>query len=245
MTKIVADINLDRSSGQDEARKAQFDYEIVRSSRKTIVIHVTHRSVEVRAPLKASRQYIEQFVNNNSAWITKKLEEKSRHHTEALKIENGSSIFIAGREKTIVFHHGNTECITVSNGDFIISGNHLSKAAAAKIFHRHMLDRARNYLPQRSFALAQHLSVGHKLREVVFRKTKTKWGHCTSTGRIQYNWLIMMAPNAIIDYIVVHEVCHLIHMNHCANYWQLVESIIGDYKYYIRWLKKHEHRFWF
>ena len=89
MTKIVADINLDRSSGQDEARKAQFDYEIVRSSRKTIVIHVTHRSVEVRAPLKASRQYIEKFVNNNSARITKKLEEKSRHHTEALKIENG------------------------------------------------------------------------------------------------------------------------------------------------------------
>jgi predicted metal-dependent hydrolase len=108
-----------------------------------------------------------------------------------------------------------------------------------------LMAQAREYLPQRTRALADHLQLGHKLSEVVFRKTRSKWGHCTAKGRIQYNWLIMLAPDGVIDYMICHEVCHLLHMNHSKKYWQAVASVCPDYKRYVGWLKRHEHRLFF
>ena len=54
----------------------------------------------------------------------------------------------------------------------------------------------------------------------------------------------MLAPNSIIDYILAHEVCHLVHMDHSSDFWGLVESVCPDYEYYREWLKEHEHRLW-
>jgi predicted metal-dependent hydrolase len=62
---------------------------------------------------------------------------------------------------------------------------------------------------------------------------------------LQYNWLIMLAPYSIIDYMIAHEVCHLIHMDHSKRFWLLVNSVCPEHEQYIRWLKEHEHRFWF
>ena len=120
----------------------------------------------------------------------------------------------------------------------------MREETAARILQRWLLTQARLLLPGRTQALANYLQVGTRLKEVVFRKTKTKWGHCTSSGRIQFNWLIMMAPDAVIDYMIAHEVSHLLHMNHSKRFWNLVESVCPDYRTYVKWLKKHEHRLW-
>jgi hypothetical protein len=74
---------------------------------------------------------------------------------------------------------------------------------------------------------------------VKVKEQKKRWGSCTSEGNIYFNWRIIMAPIDVIDYVVVHELCHLIHMNHSKYFWKLVESILPDYKERKSWLKKY------
>ena len=72
---------------------------------------------------------------------------------------------------------------------------------------------------------------------VTIRDPKTRWGSCSSVGRINYSWRVVLAPPAVIDYLVVHELCHLIEPNHSIRYWTLVESFLPDYHLSRRWLK--------
>ena len=125
------------------------------------------------------------------------------------------------------------------------TGPAAAPTAAASILQRHLIAEAQDYLPPRTEGLAKHLQVAHKLRAIKLRKTRSKWGHCTNDGVIQFNWLIMLAPFSIIDYLITHEVCHLIHPNHSPRYWRLVRSLCPQTPHYVRWLKKHEHRLWF
>jgi predicted metal-dependent hydrolase len=87
--------------------------------------------------------------------------------------------------------------------------------------------------------------VDKHITDIRFRKTKTKWGHCTSKGVLQYNWLIMLAPNSVIDYMISHEVCHLKHMDHSKRFWSLVDSVCPNSDRFIDWLREHEHRLYF
>jgi predicted metal-dependent hydrolase len=116
--------------------------------------------------------------------------------------------------------------------------------ALEKHFSKWLKHQASEYMTTQTIKTARALGVEERLKEVIFRKTKTKWGHCGSDGTIQYNWLTMMAPKEVIDYLIAHESSHLVHMNHSKRFWQTVESICPDYKNLKDWLKTYGHRFW-
>ena len=162
-----------------------------------------------------------------------------------LVIEKNRKIFYRARELTISFKEGRKQRILVTGDKLIIQGHKLNSTSAKIQIEDYLIDKASEYIVPRARGLARHLGVENKIKEIKLRKTKSKWGHCTSKGIIQYNWLIMLAPYSIIDYMITHEICHLIHMDHSRNYWNLVESICPSHKSYVSWLKKHEHRFWF
>ncbi|MES3006694.1 MAG: SprT family zinc-dependent metalloprotease [Pseudomonadota bacterium] len=223
---------------------AHHAYTVVRAQRKTMVVHVRHDSVQVRAPLFVSDAQIKDFVARHSDWIRRKLEHKADQEVQRLVLADGGRIYYKARNLTVRFVTAPRDDIVVTDKEFRIHGRGLNAEAAARILQRWLLVQARTLLPPRTKALATYLQVGSKLKEVVFRKTKTKWGHCTSSGRIQFNWLIMMAPDAVIDYMIAHEVSHLLHMNHSKRFWSIVESVCPDYRTYVTWLKKHEHRLW-
>ena len=219
--------------------------EILRSKRKTLVIYITHKKVVVRCPLRASRGEIEEFINANQEWIEKRLQEESMREKESLRIERGAKIFYRARELTIAFKQGRKHRVLINGDQFIIQGHKLNSAKARIQVEDYLIDKASEYLLPRARGLAKYLGIDHQIKEIKLRKTKSKWGHCTSAGVIQYNWLIMLAPYSIIDYMITHEVCHLLHMDHSKRYWELVESICPNHGLYIDWLNEHEHRFWF
>lgn len=229
---------------QGASTELPYTYTIVRARRKTMVVHVRHDSVQVRAPLFVSDAQIKDFVARHTQWILRKLEHKAGQEAQRLALIDGGNIFYKARSLKVRFVTDARDDIVVTDKEFRIHGRRLNPEAAARILQRWLLMQARALLPGRTHALASYLQVGTKLKEVVFRKTKTKWGHCTSSGRIQFNWLIMMAPDAVIDYMIAHEVSHLLHMNHSKRFWSLVESVCPDYRAYVKWLKKHEHRLW-
>ena len=76
---------------------------------------------------------------------------------------------------------------------------------------------------------------------ITIRDQKTRWGSCSGRGTLSFNWRLILAPPEILDYVVVHELCHLTHMNHSKEFWNLVGSVIPDYKTRRKWLKENGH----
>ena len=74
---------------------------------------------------------------------------------------------------------------------------------------------------------------------ITIRNQKTRWGSCSSKGTLSFNWRLMLAPPAVLDYVVVHELCHLTHMDHSPAFWQAVEAVCPDYRNLRKWLKEH------
>ena len=230
---------------RSNAVKCPCECEIVRSKRKTLALYIKHQKVVVRCPLRASKSEVEEFISSSHAWIEGRLREESLREKQALRIERGAKIFYRARERTIVFKEGRKQRVMIVGDDFIIQGHKLTSAKAKIQVEDFLIDKASEYILPRARGLARHLGVEHKITEIKLRKTKSKWGHCTSAGVLQYNWMIMLAPFSVIDYMITHEVCHLLHMDHSQRFWDRVESICPGCDHYIIWLKDHEHRLWF
>lgn len=76
---------------------------------------------------------------------------------------------------------------------------------------------------------------------ISIRDQKTRWGSCSGKGNLSFNWRLILAPPEILDYVVVHELCHLTHLNHSKDFWHLVETVLPDYKERRQWLKENGH----
>lgn len=237
----IAELNFGR-----ERRRSTlpFGCEVQRSKRKTMAVYIIAGKAVVRCPLRASDAQILSFLNDNKTWIEQRMAEDSVRLKQALRVERGAKIFYRARELTIVFREGRKQRVLVDGDKFIIQGHRLTPAKARLQLEEFLIGKATAYIMPRARGLARYLGVEHKLKEIKLRKTKSKWGHCTSTGVIQYNYLIMLAPYSIIDYMITHEVCHLLHMDHSQRFWNLVDSLCPDSERYMNWLKEHEHRFW-
>ncbi|SDB06679.1 M48 family metallopeptidase [Eubacterium oxidoreducens] len=103
--------------------------------------------------------------------------------------------------------------------------------------HRILREKAKTYLPVRVAYYATKLGVSYG--RITIRCQKTRWGSCSSKGNLNFNYLLMLTPPEVIDYVVVHELCHRLEMNHSGKFWKLVESVNKDYREHRAYLKKH------
>ena len=101
---------------------------------------------------------------------------------------------------------------------------------------REMARHAKEVIPE----IAAHFAplVGVTYGNITIRSQRTRWGSCSSKGNLNFNCLLMLAPDDVIDYVVVHELCHRKEMNHSARFWAEVERILPDYRESKRWLKE-------
>lgn len=82
---------------------------------------------------------------------------------------------------------------------------------------------------------------GGNYTSITVRDQKTRWGSCSSRGTLSFNYRLIFAPPKVLDYVVVHELCHLTHMDHSKSFWAMVEQIMPDYRTCKDWLKEHGH----
>lgn len=102
---------------------------------------------------------------------------------------------------------------------------------------QHLADLALKVIPQKVKQYAKIINVSYG--NITIRNQKTRWGSCSSTGNLNFNCLLMLAPDEVINYVVIHELCHLIEMNHSEAFWRQVEYVMPDYKEQRQWLKEH------
>lgn len=221
-----------------------FEYEVIRSQRKTLSIEVHHQTVRVRAPKLAPKGWIDSFVQQKAPWIRRKLAEQAEKHANTLRLETGAVISFMGEQKTLVIKQGANR-IHVTGEQLVISNANITAERIKAQFDRWLLNQAKHILPQRVEALAATIGFEKKLTGVRFRKTKTQWGHCTAKGVIQLNQSILLTPLEVIDYLIIHELSHLKYMNHSKRFWSLVEKNCPNYQAAEVWLKQHGHSVWY
>ena len=102
---------------------------------------------------------------------------------------------------------------------------------------RKLADQACEVIPQKVSYYAKYLGVTYG--RITIRNQKTRWGSCSAKGNLNFNCLLMLMPEKVIDYVVVHELCHRIEMNHSRAFWTQVERVLPDYRQSRKWLKDH------
>ena len=118
---------------------------------------------------------------------------------------------------------GNRQQLDISR-KFGKSGNRLEK-----------VEERRKEVKVKHYAGLMNVQYGR----ITIRNQKTRWGSCSSKGNLNFNCLLMLAPDEVVDYVVIHELCHLIEMNHSKAFWKQVEQMMPDYKKHRKWLKDH------
>lgn len=101
---------------------------------------------------------------------------------------------------------------------------------------RELANQALKYIPERVKYYARLMGV--KYGRITIRNQKTRWGSCSSKGNLNFNCLLMLTPTKVIDYVVVHELCHRKEMNHSKAFWSEVEKVLPDYRESVQWLKR-------
>lgn len=115
----------------------------------------------------------------------------------------------------------------------LYNGEEIEPLSAAEI--QELADKALEYIPDRVAHFSKQIGVDYG--RITIRNQKTRWGSCSSKGNLNFNCLLMLTPPEIIDYVVVHELCHRKEMNHSKAFWHEVAKILPDYKKHVQWLK--------
>ncbi|MBU2862912.1 M48 family metallopeptidase [Reinekea forsetii] len=219
----------------------QHPIKLVRSKRKTIGLYVKEQSIELRAPKHVSINELTDFVQSKQAWLTKTLNEQAQLKLEQPDFSQLNYLPFMGVQKPLhIIQSTKTGWRDTPEAIQIFTQNS-DKASTHAVLADFYLTKAKSVLHNKTIDLVTQQGWQHKLTDIRFRRTKTKWGHCTAQGRIQYNWLILMAPESVIDYLIAHEVSHLKHLNHSALFWQQVEAIHPTYKKDKQWLSDNGH----
>ncbi|MCJ7666139.1 MAG: M48 family metallopeptidase [Actinobacteria bacterium] len=197
-------------------------------------------TVIVLSPPGIPESIIRNRVKSKGSWIVKKLSELRHIDPEAFKKNfiDGEHLLFLGENHDLqiiknsrkiprVFFQNNRFCIETSDP----SDKYRMRKAMEKWYRkkadRIINDRVDLYIEK----------IGKRPQDVKIKEQKRRWGSCTAKGKLYFNWRISMAPPGIIDYIVVHEMSHLVHPDHSIRFWQKVGSILPDYKVRRKWLK--------
>ncbi|AOT73266.1 M48 family metallopeptidase [Geosporobacter ferrireducens] len=171
--------------------------------------------VTVKAPKKTTEDTVIRAVEQNSKWILEKLYTISelRKMPKAKEYHDQEKFLYLGKEYSL--HE-------------LIETNNLGEEELKNSLKKFYISRCKQIVGERIKNYEQQLGVKPKAIEVV--ESKTQWGSCNSNKKITFNYRLSMAPVEVIDYVIVHELCHLIHMNHDRSFWRRVGSILPDYK---------------
>lgn len=217
-------------------------YRIKRSARRrTVSLEVRDAQLLVRAPLGVCERELDRLVQRKGAWVRSKLEAQRQLLAQVpeYRFETGTRLPWLDSELTLCLRSARAGEVALDGDQLRVGLSSRSRLPQQEQAQRLVRDWYREQalvlLADKTHRMAQRIE--RRCTGVKVRVTRSKWGHCTSRGEIQYNWQIVLAPEAVVDYLVAHEVCHLRHHNHSRAFWQLVEQVCPDYRRQRDWLK--------
>jgi len=227
-----------------------FDYKLIRSTRrKTISLQVRSGQIVVRAPSFLPQQQIDLILSKKSTWLKRKLNDSMQSPaTNEATFVAGSSIWVNGQQKTLSINFGKQPSTEDLGQEVLVT---LAQRIKTKCLEQVYLsqqvkkqlaiwlkEQAHHYISNRLPLLSNHIGLIPSSFKV--RLYKARWGSCNSRGELSFNYLLMMTPTWVIDYVIIHELCHLKHLNHSNKFWQLVNQHCPNTIDAKSWLKDHQ-----
>lgn len=219
-----------------------YEYTLLKSKRKSVSISVgKDTKILIRAPLFFSERAVEELIKNRAGWISEKYEQakKLQGFKPSHSFASGEVFSYRGKElilNRIINPQRNRILVTKQADTLLLVSPTDEKEVLKEAIVKWYRERAKEVLPQKVSYYQKY--VGRSVGDIRIKEQKSRWGSCSNKGNLNFNWKIMMAPDEIIDYLVVHELCHRLHMNHSQEFWNSVGKIIPDYKQREKWLKE-------
>ncbi len=224
------------------ANGRRIDYTLIQSNRANVLfLALPERGIQVYAPKYMRLRDVDDMVRQRSdelKGMQHRVEQKLEADRWAHPVADGSPLLVEGNRCVLRLHRGARRA-----GELVGDEYHLTvprpdndpevRAAIRATLSTRALERIRQRL--------NHFAplVGRWPNRVTVREQKTRWGSCSSKGNLNFNWKLIMAPPQALDYVVVHELCHLHEFNHSPRFWALVAAQMPDYEVWKRWLKTH------
>jgi len=212
---------------------------IIRTNRKTIALQIKQDGcLIVRAPFCASGKFIKDLVFKKMFWIQKKKELIDQKNKNIVRKEfvDGEEFLYLGQPYRLRIVERKTPLLDLS-AEFFLSKYCLGRAR--EIFVDWYREKAREKLKERVDFYA--LMIGKTYRRINITGAKSRWGSCSFKGNLNFSWRLIMAPDWVVDYVVVHEIFHLIEKNHSQRFWRRVAKLYPEYKKPRKWLKNNGH----
>ncbi len=211
--------------------------QIIQTNRKTISIEVVeNQKIRIKAPVKLSEYEIENIIKKHNRWIQKRFDYYKKINIKPKLFAEGEKFLFLGYQYTLKFDTSAKQPIILNNQILISPA---AEQQWRKIFEDWYKKNAIEEFKKRAYIYAKLLGV--KYKKIKISSAKHRWGSCSSKAYININWRLIMAPMPVIDYVIVHELAHLIEPNHSKNFWLIVQKIIPQYKKDKLWLKENAH----
>lgn len=218
-------------------------YTINKAKIKNIYITIENGEVVIKAPWYTTRNQIQEVVESKREWIMKKLEEYNVSPRKAKEYEDGEKFQILGESYylNIYYKDINNAILNVENEkiELILPLSYAEEDNTEQI--KKMIDKMYYMIAEKEVESAMEKTrkmVGLAPEEYKIKKIKYAWGTCSSRKVITINQNLMMYSRKAIEYVILHEICHLKYMNHSKKFWKMVESYMPDYKEAEKELKK-------
>jgi predicted metal-dependent hydrolase len=213
------------------------DYDIIFSDRRTLGLTVERdRTVIVRAPLGTSRERIEEFVQTKKRWIFEKQAhpQKYRPSRPIKEFVSGEGVLYLGRSYWLDVRDAEDALVKLDGKFFVCGPRH---ADLKKCFREWFVERAKEAIPPRVELYAKSMGVTYS--RIMISDMKYRWGSCTPKKNLKFNWRLIKAPMHVVDYVVVHELAHVLEHNHSPLFWQHIRTQLPNFQASKQWLKRY------
>ena len=233
------------SPKKQEYREASgFIAEVIRTERrKTADIRVEDGAVSVVVPIDLPVERIDSLLKDKRKWIKEKIVlHRQAQPVSEKQFVSGEAFSYLGRNYRLKVEKGVFQPVRLLQGRLVVTvpqgkdQPHVIRNALIRWYKRQAEQKLREKVDRYAPV------VGVEPTGVGIKSFKSRWGSCTAKGRLEFNWRVMMAPASVVEYVVIHELCHLKHHDHSADFWSAVSRVLPNYMVSKDWLKDNELR---
>lgn len=220
------------------------EIQIERTNRKrTIALQVKNNKLIIKTPRSVSKKTLVDLIKRKQHWINQRailnFEEQNLKNREFI---DNDKFYFRGDEYRLSLILGRKEAVKIEGGLLVVSyvdDKSIGRENIKRLLEDWYLKESIKILKARTEELAQQMRV--QPYGITVKNYKSKWGSCTANNKISYNWRIIMAPDCIVDYLIIHELCHIIEHNHSKNFWNYVGTYCEDFQKKRKWLRENGH----
>ncbi len=210
----------------------ELEYTLDRGKRKNSYLCISEGALTVKAPLKFPVTQVERFISEKEQWIKLKLSQTKTRLKKQLSFNNADIIFILGEPFTLEITSATKNSVEINGEKLAVK---IKKGEAQPLVEKFLLELSQKEILESARRMIS--LTGLKPQKITIKKLNKSWGRCSSKGEISLSRSLIHYPQKSIDYVVLHELCHLKHLNHSKQFWGLVRGFMPDFELHRNALK--------